>query len=121
MRWSGEATAVARALHPQGGGLVRYGLSIGVPQKGQGGREVDLQRRVRQGRKACCRQARGRQAGGLYEHYGRRLTRRTGKERLTTTGVPRRARRRAAALPSRTAISSRPLPPTSAPAWPGVR
>ena len=41
--------------------------------------------------------------------------------RLTITGVPRRARSSVAALPSRTAISSRPVEPTSAPGRPTDR
>src|SRR2546425_4472890 len=113
-----QAPALLGPVHPQGRGLVRHRLSVRVAQKGQG-----IRVEARQAGREARRHERRRRGGlvlQLLERYGRRLTLRTAEERLTTTGVPRRARRRVAALPSRTAISSRPLPPTSAPACPGI-
>src|SRR5712691_7193692 len=109
--------ALPGALHPQGRRLVRHRLSLRGEEEGRrdgevvGGRWREEDRRDPE------------------PHYDRPRARvavrldeiRLDEVRLTITRVPRRARSTAAALPSQTAISRRPLEPASAPRPPRGR
>src|SRR5216117_3809680 len=131
VRGRGPSPALSSAVHPQGRRLVRHRLSLRGEEEGRRDGEIVGGRWREEDRRDPER------------HYDRLRARvvvwlgeirldevwlgevplgevpldevRLDEVRLTITRVPRRARSTAAALPSRTAISRRPLEPASAP------
>src|SRR5437870_5591706 len=132
VRGRGPSPALSSAVHPQGRRLVRHRLSLRGEEEGRRDGEIVGGRWREEDRRDPER------------HYDRLRARvvvrldeirlgevwlgevpldevRLDEVRLTITRVPRRARSTAAALPSRTAISRRPLEPASAPRPPRGR
>src|SRR5213594_3023997 len=127
VRGRGPSPALPGAVHPQGRRLVRHRLSLRGEEEGRRDGEIVGGRWREEDRRDPER------------HYDRLRARivvrldevwlgevpldevRLDEVRLTITRVPRRARSTAAALPSRTAISRRPLEPASAPRPPRGR
>src|SRR5712691_9928910 len=132
VRGRGPSPALPGAVHPQVRRLVRHRLSLRGEEEGRRDGEIVGGRWREEDRR------------DLERHYDRRRARvvvrldeirlgevqlgevwldevRLEEVRLTITRVSRRARSTAAALPSRTAISRRPLEPASAPRPPRGR
>src|SRR5713101_7621411 len=122
VRGRGPSPALSSAVHPQGRRLVRHRLSLRGEEEGRRNGEIVGGRWREEDRRDPER------------HYDRLRARvvvwlgevrldevRLDEVRLTITRVPRRARSTAAALPSQTAISRRPLEPASAPRPPRGR
>src|SRR3989454_3226183 len=137
VRGRGPSPALSSAVHPQGRRLVRHRLSLRGEEEGRRDGEIVGGRWREEDRRDPERH---------YDRLRARVVVRLDEirldeiwlgevwlgevwlgevpldeVRLTITRVPRRARSTAAALPSRTAISRRPLEPTRAPRPPRAR
>src|SRR2546422_2604537 len=132
VRGRGPSPALSGAVHPQGRRLVRHRLSLRGEEEGRRDGEIVGGRWREEDRRDPERHYDRLRARGVVRLDAIRLDEvwlgevrleevRLEEVRLTITRVPRRARSTAAALPSRTAISRRPLEPASAPRPPRGR
>src|SRR5947199_2379519 len=136
VRGRGPSPALSSAVHPQGRRLVRHRLSLRGEEEGRRDGEIVGGRWREEDRRDPERHSDRLRARVVVRLDEIRLDEiwlgeiwlgevwlgevpldevRLDEVRLTITRVPRRARSAAAALPSRTAISRRPLEPASAP------
>src|SRR5712691_343512 len=127
VRGRGPSPALPSAVHPQGRRLVRHRLSLRGEEEGRrdgeivGGRWREEDRRDPERHYDRPRARVVVRLGEIRLDEVRLEEVRLEEVRLTITRVPRRARSTAAALPSQTAISRRPLEPASAPRPPRGR
>src|SRR2546426_74244 len=132
VRGRGPSPALSGAVHPQGRRLVRHRLSLRGEEEGRRDGEIVGGRWREEDRRDPERHYDRLRARVVVRLDEIRLDEvwlgevrleevRLEEVRLTITRVPRRARSTAAALPSRTAISRRPLEPASAPRPPRGR
>src|SRR3989454_7231033 len=132
VRGRGPSSALSGAVHPQGRRLVRHRLSLRGEEEGRRDGEIVGGRWREEDRRDPERHYDRLRARVVVRLDEIRLDEvwlgevrldevRLEEVRLTITRVPRRARSTAAALPSRTAISRRPLEPASAPRPPRGR
>src|SRR6266571_5185958 len=127
VRGRGPSPALSSAVHPQGRRLVRHRLSFRGEEEGRRDGEIVGGRWREEDRRDPERhydRLRARVVVRLDEVWLGEVPLdevRLDEVRLTITRVPRRARSTAAALPSRTAISRRPLELASAPRPPRGR
>src|SRR3989442_5590320 len=132
VRGRGPSPALSGAVHPQGRRLVRHRLSLRGEEEGRRDGEIVGGRWREEDRRDPERHYDRLRARVVVRLDEIRLDEvwlgevrleevRLDEVRLTITRVPRRARSTAAALPSRTATSRRPLEPASAPRPPRGR